>query len=117
MNILRGRVRRFVSRLTPQAHWLPGPGQGQPYGPAQAEFVICDKPIEDPFGPLKLVDLQRVEALVPPVEVVFFLERADVREFIAHVAEMPFQGGWRGTLVMAGHGGIVPQMAGARTRG
>ena len=49
MSIIRGRVRRFVSRLTPQPHYLPGPGQGQPHGPAQAEFVICDKPIESSY--------------------------------------------------------------------
>lgn len=66
--------------------------------------------LEDLFGPLKLVGFQRVEALVPPVEVVFFLERADVREFTPHVAEMLFQSGWRGMRVMAGHGGIVPQI-------
>ena len=54
--------------------------------------------LEDLFGPLKLVGLQRVEAVVPPVEAVVFRERADVREFTPQAAEMLFQGGWRGTL-------------------
>ena len=64
------------------------------------------------------VALQRVQAVMPPVEVVFFLERADRGELLPHALEMLVQCGWRrvGT-VAAGHGGIVPQMAGVRTRG
>jgi hypothetical protein len=66
--------------------------------------------LEDLFGALELVSLQSFPSLVPSVEVVFFGERADVRELTPHAVEMLFQGGWRGTLVMAGHGGIVPQI-------
>jgi hypothetical protein len=38
----------------------------------------------------ELVGLEGVEAIVPPVVVVVFGERAEVREFTPHVAEMIF---------------------------
>jgi hypothetical protein len=49
MSILTGKVRRFAGALVPQPQRPPRPGQGELPGTAQAEFVICDKSIEESF--------------------------------------------------------------------
>ena len=42
-----------LRRLIPQAQRPPRPGQGQPPGARQAEFVICDQTIEPSFRDTK----------------------------------------------------------------
>lgn len=70
----------------------------------QSEFL------EDLFCPRELMSLQRVQPVIPPVDVIFFLERSEIGEFLPHPAEVSVQGRWRWgrAVVAAWHSGIVP---------
>jgi hypothetical protein len=83
---------------------------GQAIVPIEVLGLSQGQFLEDLFGAWELIGLEGVEAIVPPVVVVFFGERTDEREFTPYAAEMIFEGGRRRTVVMARHGGIVPHI-------
>lgn len=74
--------------------------------------------LEDQFGALEVFGPQRIEAIIPPVDVLFFREGADIGKLLPHATETRFQGGGRTGVVKAWHGEIVPQIGqGAREPG
>lgn len=83
---------------------------GQAIIPVEVLRLSQHQFLEDLFGAWELIGLEGFESIVPPVVVVFFGERTDEREFTPHAAEMIFEGGRRRMVLMARHGGIVPQI-------
>ena len=83
---------------------------GQAIAPVEVLRLSQRQFLKGLFGALELIGLEGVEPIVPPVVVVFFCERADMGEFTPHAAELILERRRGGTVALARHGGIVPQI-------